>query len=169
MASEASPTSSPDPGVGANPGGERSEVRVQRSALVAYAPERMYALVADFQRYPEWFDWCTGARVLAREGELVRAELQVRMAGISAKFSTENRELPPSRLEIALLEGPFRRLQGHWSFDPVGSAGTRVGLDLLFEVNSGLVAGALSLGFRRVADRMVEDFCRSARKVYGRT
>ncbi|MBL8246731.1 MAG: type II toxin-antitoxin system RatA family toxin, partial [Rhodanobacteraceae bacterium] len=37
-----------------------------------------------------------------------------------------------------------------------------------FEVNSGLVAGALAMGFRRVADRMVDDFCRAARMEFGR-
>lgn len=143
-------------------------MRVQRSALVAYPPERMYALVVDCERYPQWFDWCTAGRVLAREGNRVQAELTVRVAGISAKFSTENVEQPPNRLDIRLLEGPFRQLVGAWTFDPVGAIGTRVGLDLSFEVNSSLMASALSLGFRRLADRMVEDFCRTARTVYGR-
>ena len=50
----------------------------------------------------------------------------------------------------------------------MGDFGTRVGLDLSFEVNSSLVAGALSLGFRRLADRMVDDFCRAARTEFGR-
>lgn len=150
-------------GIGAKPGAERSEVRVQRQALVPYVPARMFALVADCERYPRWFDWCTGARVLSREGDRVRAELSVRVAGLSLNFSTENVETPPGRIDLSLLQGPFRQLTGHWRFDPVGDFGTRVGLDLAFEVNSGLIAGALTLGFRRLADRMVDDFCRAAR------
>lgn len=160
--------SSPDAAFGAKSGAERSEVRVQRQALVPYPPERMFALVADFERYPNWFDWCTGARVLGREDGRVRAELNVRVAGISLAFSTENIEQPPGRIDIGLLSGPFRQLNGHWSFIAVGDSGTRVGLDLGFEVSSGLVAGALSIGFRRVADRMVDDFCRAARTEFGR-
>lgn len=133
-----------------------------------YAAERMFALVADFERYPRWFDWCAAARVLARDGSRVRAELAVRLAGIAVSFATENIESPPARIDISLLSGPFRQLSGHWSFQPVAETGTRVGLDLGFEVSSGLVAGALSLGFRRVADRMVDDFCRAARIEFGR-
>jgi ribosome-associated toxin RatA of RatAB toxin-antitoxin module len=163
MASEPSPPSSPDPGIGAKPGAERSEVRVQRQALVPYVPARMFSLVTDCERYPKWFDWCTSGRVIAREGNRVRAELSVRVAGISLSFSTENVEMPPHQVDLSLLQGPFRQLAGRWRFDPVGEIGTRVGLDLVFEVNSGLVAGALTLGFRRLADRMVDDFCRAAR------
>lgn len=163
MASEPSPPSSRDPGTAAKSGADRSEVRVQRQALVPYVPARMFALVADFERYPGWFDWCTSAQVLSREGGLVSAELGVRVAGISLSFATENLELAPERIELRLLRGPFRQLNGAWTFHPVGEIGTRVGLDLSFEVNSSLVAGALSLGFRRLADRMVDDFCRAAR------
>lgn len=158
-----SPPSSPAATFGAKPGAERSKVRVQRQALVAWPPERMFALVADFERYPRHFDWCTSARVLSREGARVRAELGVRVAGISVSFTTENIESPPGRIDMGLLSGPFRQLGGHWSFVPVGELGTRVALDLEFEVGSGLVAGALAIGFRRVADRMVDDFCRAAR------
>lgn len=168
MAFEPSPPSSPDPGIGAKPGAERSEVRVQRQALVPYVPARMFGLVADCTRYPQWFDWCTGARELERDGNRVRAELSVKVAGISLSFSTENIELAPEQIELSLLQGPFRQLKGRWRFDPVGEFGTRVGLDLVFEVNSGLVAGALTLGFRRLADRMVDDFCKAARMEFGR-
>jgi ribosome-associated toxin RatA of RatAB toxin-antitoxin module len=166
MASEPSSPYSPDTGLGAKPGAERSEVRVQRQALVPYVPARMFGLVADCTRYPQWFDWCCGARVLERDGNRLRAELSVRVAGISLSFSTENLETPPEQIDLLLLAGPFRQLSGRWRFDPVGDFGTRVGLDLVFEVNSGLVAGALTLGFRRLADRMVDDFCRAARKEF---
>lgn len=168
MAIEASPTSSPDPGVNANPGADRSEVRVQRSALVGYLPARMYALVAEVERYPQWFDWCAGARVLSRQANVVQAELSIRMVGVSTRFSTENQEFAPERMSMRLIDGPFRSLNGEWTFEPVGAMGCRVGLDLRFEVSSGLLAGALALGFRRVADRMVDDFCRAARREYGR-
>ena len=168
MASEPSISSSPDPVTAAKSGAERSEVRVQRQALVPYVPARMFALVADFERYPRWFDWCTSAQVLSREAGRVSAELGVRVAGIALSFAPENLELAPERIELRLLRGPFRQLSGAWTFQPVGDFGTRVGLDLSFEVNSSLVAGALSLGFRRLADRMVDDFCRAARTEFGR-
>lgn len=154
------PASSPEQGPGAKP----SEGRIQRSALVPQTPERMYALVSDVERYPEWFDWCSDGRVLSRDGDALTAELGVQVAGIRLSFATRNRGTPPSRIDLALASGPFRQLEGHWRFDALGDAGCRVSLDLGFEIGSQWVGGALAMGFRRIVDRMVEDFCQVARR-----
>jgi ribosome-associated toxin RatA of RatAB toxin-antitoxin module len=68
---------------------------------------------------------------------------------------------------MSLVEGPFRRLSGEWRFEPLGDAGSKVSLELSFEVNSRLMAGAFSRGFARVADRLVKDFSQRADVVYG--
>jgi ribosome-associated toxin RatA of RatAB toxin-antitoxin module len=154
-----SPASSPEHGPGAKP----AEVRIQRSALVPQTPERMYALVADVERYPEWFDWCSDGRVLSRDGDTLTAELGVLVAGIRVSFITRNRGTPPSRIELALVSGPFRQLEGHWRFDALGDVGCRVSLVLRFEMGSQWLSAALAMGFRRIVDRMAEDFCRVAR------
>lgn len=142
-------------------------MRVQRSAMVRYSPAQMYALVSDVESYPRWFDWCAAAELIGRQDNTSRARIALRLAGMQLAFATKNTETPPSRLDLELLEGPFRQLQGHWSFDPIGDIGTKVVLDLQFELSSSLVAGALSLGFRRIADRLVDDFCRTAQRVHG--
>ena len=41
---------------------------VRRSALLPYAVQQVYGLVADVERYPEFLPWCTDARILAIEG-----------------------------------------------------------------------------------------------------
>jgi ribosome-associated toxin RatA of RatAB toxin-antitoxin module len=40
---------------------------VKRSALIAESPARMYALINDIDRYPEFVPWCTAARVESRK------------------------------------------------------------------------------------------------------
>ena len=48
--------------------------KVTRSALVPYAPEEMFSLVADIESYPGFLPWCSGASVeTEREGEVQRA------------------------------------------------------------------------------------------------
>ena len=37
--------------------------------FLPYAPEKLYALVADVQRYPEFLPWCVGARIRRRDGD----------------------------------------------------------------------------------------------------
>lgn len=127
----------------------------------------MYALVADVRGYPRCFDWCSEAEVLEEDGLRTRARLGVRLSGMTLRFATENVGVPGQRLDLRLVEGPFRHLEGHWSFHPIGAIGCRVELDLRFQLASGLLSGAVALGFRRIADRMVDDFCKAARRLHG--
>ncbi len=137
---------------------------IQRSALVAQPPARVYALVNDVAAYPLRFDWCTGSAVLEQSGQHMLARLDLRVAGMPASFTTRNALTPHSRIELALVEGPFQRFGGAWTFDALGDAGCRVGLRLDFEMAGKLLGSALALGFAGLADRLVDDFCRVARE-----
>lgn len=136
---------------------------VQRQADVAIPAARMYALVNDIEAYPQRFDWCDRARVLERAPERMVARLDLHIGVLRTWFVTENRLTPPTRIDLHLLEGPFRRLHGRWSFQALEPRTCRVGLSLEFEPALALLAPAYALGFGTLADRMVADFVRLAR------
>ena len=137
---------------------------IHRSALVAQPPAKLYALVNDVEGYPRRFDWCTGSAILEQAEHRMLARLDVRVAGMPVSFTTRNTLMPAERIELALAEGPFQKFNGAWTFDAVGHAGCRVGLKLHFEMAGKLLGSALALGFTGFADRLVDDFCRVARK-----
>lgn len=141
---------------------ESAVTQIRRSALVAQPPVRMYELVADVGRYPSRFRWCTGAAVQAVDEATMVARLDLRFAGMSASFATRNVHQPGSRIDLTLVEGPFRSLQGAWTFAALGEAGCRIGLELDFEFAGRFVGSALASGFQGLADRMVDEFVRVA-------
>lgn len=136
---------------------------IHRSALVARPPAVIYALVNDVAAYPRRFDWCTGSAVLEQSDHLMLARLDLRVAGVPVSFTTRNTLTPVERVELALVDGPFQRFGGAWTFDALGDAGCRVGLRLDFEMAGKLLGSALARGFAGLADRLVDDFCRVAR------
>ena len=135
---------------------------IQRSALVEHAAARMFALVDDVEAYPKRFDWCRAAQVLEREGDLVVARLELGIGGFHTWFTTRNTLAPPHHIDMALEEGPFRRLAGRWLFHALDESACKVSLTLDFEPQNRLLAPALSLGMQGLADRMVDDFVRAA-------
>ncbi len=135
---------------------------VRREALVARPPERMFALVDDVESYPQRFDWCRSVDVLERSAGVTSARLHVRAAGVEFAFATRNDLEPPSRMRLTMLEGPLKRLDGDWRFEPYGEAGCRVRLELRFEPKSRLLGIATTLAFQRLADRLVGDFSAAA-------
>ncbi|MCR6699864.1 MAG: type II toxin-antitoxin system RatA family toxin [Dokdonella sp.] len=140
---------------------------ISRSALVRYTPRQMFDLVNDVEAYPSRFRWCSAAQVLERDEAGITARLDLRLAGIVQSFTTRNRNLPPDRIQMRFVDGPFKTLEGVWTFQALGEAGSKVALTLDFEFASRLAGAALRLGFQGLADRMVDDFCRVARDVYG--
>jgi ribosome-associated toxin RatA of RatAB toxin-antitoxin module len=143
--------------------------QVKRSALVPYSAMQMYELVADVERYPAFLPWCTGAEVLERHGELVTARLALRRAGASARFTTRNRLVAGDFLEMRLLEGPFRSLEGRWDFKAIGTAGSRVQLEIRFETMHSLAGLLLGPAFEGACNQLVDAFGQRARQVYGGT
>lgn len=141
--------------------------QIRRSALVKHSPAQMYALVTDVQAYPKRFSWCRGASVEAVEGDTVMARLDLVFAGIGQAFTTRNVGEPPHRMTMQLVEGPFRALEGVWTFDALGDLGCKVSLALDFDYAGRLGGMAFKLGFQGLANRMVDDFCAEANKAYG--
>ena len=140
---------------------------VKRSALVPYTAVQMFDLVADVERYPEFLPWCTAATVLGRDGEMVTAQLALSRGRASARFTTRNRLVPGQFLEMRLLEGPVRSLEGRWDFIAIGEAGSRVELALRFETQGSLAGLVLGPVFEGICNQLVDAFAQRARKTYG--
>ena len=142
--------------------------QVDRTALVPYTPEQMFALVADIERYPEFVPSVVGAKVLQKDERGVIGQLEMERAGIREKFTTRNVFEPPVRMSLALVDGPFRLLDGLWTFDAVGDKGTKIRLAIRFEFANPLSAMLLSRAFEKTCGDMVDAFVDRARIVYGK-
>jgi ribosome-associated toxin RatA of RatAB toxin-antitoxin module len=140
-------------------------IGIRRSAIVRHSPTQMFELVNDVEAYPRRFNWCSGARVLAREEAALTARLDLRLGAFTQSFTTRNTLEVPQRIVMQLVEGPFHALHGVWTFTALGEAGCKIALALDFDY-SGLMAPMLRSGFQKLADRMVDEFCREADRTY---
>lgn len=141
---------------------------INKSALVPYTPQEMYSLVRDIEAYPQFLPWCTQARILSQDQDEVRATLWLSKGGVDKAFTTSNRHQVNKMIEIRLVEGPFKCLEGFWRFDALGDRGCKVSLDIAFEFSSrmlGLVVGPV---FNQVANSLVDSFQKRAVQVYGK-
>lgn len=140
---------------------------VNRTARVPFTPAQMFALVDDVERYPEFVPWVAGAQLLDRRENEVTARLEMERAGVREKFTTRNTLQPPNLIQLTLIEGPFKLLDGRWSFDSIQDRGTRIGLSIRFEFANPLTALLLSRSFEKSCAELVDAFVARARKVYG--
>jgi ribosome-associated toxin RatA of RatAB toxin-antitoxin module len=88
--------------------------------------------------------------------------------GINKSFATLNRLQPGKMIEMRLLEGPFKRLEGYWRFDTLREGACKVSLDMDFEFSSRMLGMVVGPVFTQVANTLVDAFCRRAEEVYGK-
>jgi ribosome-associated toxin RatA of RatAB toxin-antitoxin module len=136
--------------------------KIERSALVGQPAERMYALVNDVAAYPRRFAWCDAAEIQEATESRMVARLDLGLGALRTWFTTENTLSPPANIDMQLRDGPFKSLHGRWTFAALGEDACKVTLLLEFEPKSRLMLPALTIGFKGLADRMVDDFVRVA-------
>lgn len=141
---------------------------VTRSALVPFSPQQMYSLVADFERYPEFVPWVTGAQIEEQGDDYVVGTLEMQRAGMHERFTTRNTLHPSERIELNLVRGPFKFLQGAWEFTPIHDKGTKISLNMRFEFTNAVANLLLSRAFEKNVGQLVDAFVTRARTVYGR-
>ena len=141
---------------------------IRKSALVPYSADEMYALVADIESYGQFLPWCGGARILQREPEAITASIAIAYRGVHKSFTTRNQLDPGRGMELKLVDGPFRRLVGHWRFEPLDDQACKVSLDLDFEFSNRLIAFAIGPVFESIANSLVDSFRQRAEVLHGR-
>lgn len=141
---------------------------IHKNALVPYSSGQMFALVNDIDSYASFLPWCRSSQVLLRTPDEVRATIEIAHGGLHKSFTTLNRLQQDKMMEMRLVEGPFRHLEGYWRFDILGDKACKVSLDLDFEFSNRLVGMALGPIFTQIANALVDSFCKRAREVYGK-
>lgn len=140
---------------------------ISRNALVPYNAADMYALVDDIESYPQFLPWCRSARVLARDEDEVRASIEISRSGLNKTFTTLNRLQKHKMIEIRLVEGPFRHLEGFWRFEQLREDACKVCLDMDFEFSSRIMGMMIGPVFSQIAGSMVDAFVARANDLYG--
>lgn len=143
-------------------------IQVDKSVLVEYSCDEMYALVRDAEQYPRFLPWCSDANVVALDANTVRASLGIDYHGVRTSFTTENKHDKPVNIEIELLEGPFRHLHGSWRFTPLGASACKVHLRLSYEFSNRILEKLVGSVFSYIANSLVEAFVKRAVQLYGK-
>lgn len=131
---------------------------VEKTALLPYPSQHLFELVDTVEHYPEFLPWCRSTRVTHRDESVTRATLEIDFRGIRQSFTTENTKSGTERMGLRLVEGPFRRLDGQWTFMPLGDSGCRVSLALDFEAASGPIALLVAPVLSHIAETLFDRF-----------
>ena len=150
------------------------------STAVPHAPDKMFDLVADIERYPDFLPWCKALRVISRrrEGdkEVILADMRVGYRMFRETFrSRVTLDRDQLFIDTKYVRGPLRDLQNQWRFEPETSggvpldrAGSIVHFDVSFSFLNPMLESAANAVFEDAFARMSEAFVKRADEIYAR-
>lgn len=140
---------------------------INRSALVMYSAEQMYQLINDVLAYPIFLPDCSNSKIISQTENSVTAALLVSKGGLKKWFTTQNTLVSNEEVQLELVDGPFKKLQGSWKLLPLSDDACKVSLELEYEFSSKMFDIAFGRVFNHLTNNMVQAFTQRAKDVYG--
>jgi ribosome-associated toxin RatA of RatAB toxin-antitoxin module len=140
--------------------------QVKKTVLINHSAKRMYALVDDVLRYPEFLPWCGGVDLIQQDEATTTATLHIDYHGLRQKFTTENRKSYPSAMKIQLKDGPFKHLDGAWHFISLNEEACKIEFSLNYEFANTFLEKIIAPVFSHIANTFVDGFVIRANEIY---
>lgn len=140
---------------------------ISRNALVMYSVDQMFQLINDVLAYPQFLPDCSNSKIISEEGNSVTASLLVSKTGLKKWFTTKNTLISNQQVQLELVDGPFKKLQGQWLLTPLSEDACKVSLELEYEFSNKMFDLAFGRIFNNLTNNMVQAFTQRAKDVYG--
>jgi ribosome-associated toxin RatA of RatAB toxin-antitoxin module len=143
-------------------------LKINRSVISPYTQEQMYNLVADIKNYKNYLPWCPSSQIIkVIDPKTLIARVDISYLKVKTHFTTQNHYTPYSRIDMNLVDGPFKHLQGHWTFTPLGTKGCKVSFNLDYKFSNIILEKIIGSVFELVIKSIIERFMLKAHEIYG--
>lgn len=139
---------------------------VEKSVLLSFSAEQMFVLVDNVADYPQFLPWCGGTSVQVLEANKIRATIHINYHHVKQSFTTENVRVTPQSIDITLLDGPFKHLDGSWHFIALSPSACKIEFRLNYEFSNKLLEKVVGPVFHYIASTFVEAFIKRAEVMY---
>ena len=136
--------------------------KYETTRSVAHGPMKMFDLVADVEKYPQFLPLCKALTVRSRkerDGDTILvADMTVGYKAILETFTSQVYLKPDEQvIEVKYLDGPFRYLEDRWLFVDKEN-GCEIDFFIDFEFRSRLLQNVMEPLFHEAVRRMVRAF-----------
>ena len=148
--------------------------RFSSKRRVRHSATRMFDLVADVERYPEFVPLCQALKIRQRAPKEDGTEVLVADMTVSFKLVRESftsrvtLDRPNLKIMVEYLRGPFSNLENRWSFEAKSETECDVGFFISYEFRSRMLALLMGSMFDAAFQRFAAAFEKRADVIYGK-
>jgi coenzyme Q-binding protein COQ10 len=122
----------------------------------------LFDLVADIESYPEFMPCCQRTKVMTRKADrdgktVIVSRMTVGVSALHVSYANRTTaNLQERQIKVQAVDGPLRRLDVTWTFNPDGDTATDVAFSVSYEFSSPmlgvLASGMFDTMFRQIVD-----------------
>lgn len=140
--------------------------------IARHSADKMFALVADVEKYPEFLPLCEALTVQSRKERdgktLLIAAMSIGYKAIRETFTTQVFLKPDEKLiEVKYIDGPFKYLSNTWGFADLDGGRSEVHFYIEYEFKSRILGAMMGAMFDRAFRMFTDAFEKRADVVYG--
>jgi ribosome-associated toxin RatA of RatAB toxin-antitoxin module len=139
-------------------------ITIKKHALVLHNKEKMFTLVDRVEDYPNFLPWCSKTQVIKRSEKITKATILINYHNIKQSFTTENVKIFPTKMNINLIDGPFKTLKGEWNFIEIEKDTCKIEFELQYEFSNHILDKLISPVFNMIANTFIDNFVAKANK-----
>ncbi|MES2961637.1 MAG: type II toxin-antitoxin system RatA family toxin [Pseudomonadota bacterium] len=135
---------------------------------VPHSAQKMYQLVMDIEKYPEFLPWCKYAKIVEIiSEENLRADLLINFKNFFEKYRSDITHGKTTEsdyfVDVVAIEGPFKKLINQWKFRDISNGGCEIEFFIDFEFNSFFLTKMIGVIFEKATEKMMNAFEERAR------
>ena len=129
-----------------------------KNKIFAQPTKKIYKLVANVKKYPEFLPWCNEISIKERTKKYIITEVKVGFKNINETYLCKVLLYPENRIALEYISGPFEYLEIDWKFKKISKNKTDVSFFCNFKFESVFLRLFTSFFLEGAIEKMVDAF-----------
>ena len=133
-------------------------VSFKKKKIISQPIEKIYNLVADVKKYPNFLPWCSDIVIKEKTKKYIITRVKVGFQNINESYLCKVLLYPQKRIVLEYISGPFEYLEIDWKFKKITKNKTDVNFFCNFKFNSVFLRLFTSFFLEGAVEKMVDAF-----------
>ena len=139
-------------------------MKIKKEAIILEDIEKVFNIVNRVDLYKNFVPYCVDSIIITEENNQMKARLDFNIKGLKTTFTTQNIIENNKIIQMKLVDGPFKYLDGEWKFTEIGNK-TLIELTINYEVQSKILGYTISKSLEKIMGYLVKAFVLESKKL----
>ena len=138
-------------------------MEIKKEAIILKDKKKVFNVVNRVDLYKNFVPYCSDSKILSEEKNQMEARLDFNLKGIKTTFTTMNKIIEYESIEMKLVDGPFKYLDGRWEFEEI-SGKTIIKLIINYEAKNKIIEYTVRKSLEKITNYLVKSFVSESNK-----